>query len=702
MTPPHQKASAFLAVEVNTEGDVQLEDHEEDDLSPQTPLSLPAVESGDSSQKSNTSAAHTEAEEITPESDLSRIPRRIWIVTTAALPWRTGTAVNPLLRALTLVHEGHTVSLLIPWLEAVEARKALYGNKDKNEWFESSTEQEAWIRRYCVERCNASQTTADQLQIQFWPGVYHESFGSIFPTEDICSLIPRDEADVCILEEPEHLNWFRVPNRQQKQPQSPTSRRNSAEDNDNKHGESSSPKKNSGSSSPSENINTSTEGNNIESDDTATAAADVELLGWAFKFRHVVGILHTNYADYVRQYGLMGTSILTATALNSLSSMVVKAYCHRVIRLSATLPHLDKTKEVTCNVHGVRHEFLERPAVVVDEEQATTKDGARAGGSEHGSTSTSQSEETPKSYAAVYFIGKLIWAKGFENVLHVEEKYKAETGEYFAMDIYGGGNDEKEIRKAFFGRHHGKFTSRSSSTVSDSSASSGVTKEKDQKAAAVFDTKVSLRDQLCGFGKDTVDDDNDFTVNTSTATTATEQQQQTAADSEESTSGRTTPVNATPTTAEILATPTVASPPMSPASAATEEPPSSTAETTGGETLVTPLEIFGDLSGKTLSTSVDTADAALKLIEKGPLAFHIAPAKMRFKVCCKCGAASVLRMPTAHGGFCLCCIGHFLTCSLLSFSCSGEETQYRLDFWEFRTTLWCEIFRITRYVLLWL
>ena len=66
-------------------------------------------------------------------------------------------------------------------------------------------------------------------------------------------------------------------------------------------------------------------------------------------------------------------------------------------------------------------------------------------------------------------------------------------------------------------------------------------------------------------------------------------------------------------------------------------------------------------------------------------------------------AASVVRMPMADGGFCLCCILHALTCSLLSFSsCSGEETRYRLDFWEFRTTLWCEIFRITRYVLLWL
>ena len=34
--------------------------------------------------------------------------------------------------------------------------------------------------------------------------------GCIFPMGDITRLIPDDEADVCIMEEPEHLNWFRA------------------------------------------------------------------------------------------------------------------------------------------------------------------------------------------------------------------------------------------------------------------------------------------------------------------------------------------------------------------------------------------------------------------------------------------------------------------------------------------------------------
>ena len=76
----------------------------------------------------------------------------------------------------------------------------------------------------------------EKLKIAFWNGTYQDALGSIFPQEDICSLIPPEEADIAILEEPEHLNWFRVPR----------------ED-----------------------------------------ANEQEMLGWAHKFKHVVGILHT-------------------------------------------------------------------------------------------------------------------------------------------------------------------------------------------------------------------------------------------------------------------------------------------------------------------------------------------------------------------------------------------------------------------------
>jgi hypothetical protein len=82
--------------------------------------------------------------------------------------------------------------------------------------------------------------------------------------------------------------------------------------------------------------------------------------------------------------------------------------------------------EATENVHGVRSEFLD-PA----EKRKTA---------------------TKEKLAPVYFIGKLIWAKGFDKVLELQEKYRSKTDEYFAMDVYGGGNDEKAIRRAFFGR----------------------------------------------------------------------------------------------------------------------------------------------------------------------------------------------------------------------------------------------------------
>ena len=67
---------------------------------------------------------------------------------------------------------------------------------------------------------------------------YHDEYHSIMPMGDISDLVPADLADVCVLEEPEHLSWFKAP---------------------------------------------------FKGKD------------WTAKFRYVVGIIHTNYQIYIKQ-----------------------------------------------------------------------------------------------------------------------------------------------------------------------------------------------------------------------------------------------------------------------------------------------------------------------------------------------------------------------------------------------------------------
>lgn len=100
----------------------------------------------------------------------------------------------------------------------------------------------------------------------------------------------------------------------------------------------------------------------------------------------------------------------------------------------------------------------------------------------------------PSNYFLVlvylYYLFQM-WAKGLDNMLDIEELYKKATGEYFPIDIYGSGPDEKAIKRGFFGRkgllnpdnnNEKKVPSRETTP--------------DRKAAGVFKRSGSLRNQL--------------------------------------------------------------------------------------------------------------------------------------------------------------------------------------------------------------
>jgi len=424
----------------------------------------------------------TDSDEPIEYSDLSNPSRNIWVVTTAALPWRTGTAVNPFLRALYLVKrrmdaglydkttedldlgddgEGNEivstskekavvktevgkVTLAIPWLDDITHAEKLYGpNIITKSGKDGKEEQLQWMRTYADEKCGMAKEM-EKLNIFFYSATYFPAFGSIFPTVDICSMIPEEEADVAILEEPEHLNWFRTP--------AATGNANIL-DNDEEMDAGPTPlcgnlyMKRTWDESDEENNKKEPdkEGNADKSNDACETDKKQHELGWAHKFKFVVGIIHTNYTAYMKQYGI-GSSIIGAPAISAMSKMVVRAYCHKVVRLSAVIPSYAKWKEVTCNVHGVRGDFL--------------------GSNEHddqnqAETGKYKDEDKDNHYAPIYFIGKLLWAKGFDKMLKIQEQFKdsSDNEDYFAIDVYGGGPDEKAIVRAFHGRLQGPSNS---------------------------------------------------------------------------------------------------------------------------------------------------------------------------------------------------------------------------------------------------
>jgi digalactosyldiacylglycerol synthase len=274
-----------------------------------------------------------------------RDKRNVAIVTTASLPWMTGTAVNPLFRAAYLAKAARqNVTLLVPWLCRSD-QELVYPN---DLTFSSPEEQEVYIRDWLEERVGFKV----DFKISFYPGKFSKERRSIIPAGDTTQFISSKEADIAILEEPEHLNWYH-------------------------HGK-----------------------------------------RWTDKFNHVVGIVHTNYLEYVKREH---NGPLKAFFVKHINTWVTRAYCHKVLRLSGATQNLPRS--TICNVHGVNPKFLKIGEKVADEKE---------------------SGEQAFSKGA-YFLGKMVWAKGYKELLDLLAKQKTEL-DGFNLDVFGNGEDAHEVQ----------------------------------------------------------------------------------------------------------------------------------------------------------------------------------------------------------------------------------------------------------------
>lgn len=134
-----------------------------------------------------------------------------------------GTAVNPLLRSAYLSQRNRpfangktTVTLVLPWLEAAEDRIALYGE----DWKDATPDdQNKYIRDWLCHSANLpleADVSKGGIEIHFYPARYHAGLSSIFAMGDLCQLIPEETSKkmICVLEEPEHVNFYRAPGRE--------------------------------------------------------------------------------------------------------------------------------------------------------------------------------------------------------------------------------------------------------------------------------------------------------------------------------------------------------------------------------------------------------------------------------------------------------------------------------------------------------
>ncbi|KAK4268769.1 hypothetical protein QN277_022010 [Acacia crassicarpa] len=273
--------------------------------------------------------------------------RHIAIFTTASLPWLTGTAVNPLFRAAYLSKDGkNDVTLVIPWI-SLKDQGLVYPN---NITFTSPLEQEKYVKCWLEEMIGF----ASCFSIRFYPGKYSRDKRSIIGVGDISEAIPDEEADVAVLEEPEHLTWFY-------------------------HGK-----------------------------------------RWKNKFRFVIGIIHTNYVEYVKRET---EGITQAFLLKHINKWLVDIYCHKVIRLSAATQ--DYSGSIICNVHGVNPKCL----AISKNKMELLQNGGHA------------------FTKGAYYIGKMVWSKGYKELIRLLSDHQKDLVR-LEVDLFGSGEDSDEVQDA--------------------------------------------------------------------------------------------------------------------------------------------------------------------------------------------------------------------------------------------------------------
>lgn len=354
-----EKAETILPIENNTD---KSEEEKSEDISTQVKNDSSSPETLSSRKKPISlpvPSPRKDGEDVVPHTDIAEKSNRILIVTTAALPWMTGTAVNPLLRAAYMTtgrsEVGGSVTLMLPWLERRHDQEQVYG---ANKVFESPEEQEKFIRGWLRDSAKLP-IPSEELKIKWYTAWQNKAENSVYSMGDITALIPEEEVDICILEEPEHLNWYRAP------------------------GDS-----------------------------------------WTDKFKHVVGIIHTNYFVYAQD---QPAAFVRAPAMRLLCSWMCRAHCHRIIKLSGTLGQFAPEKELIENVHGIRASFLDAGKEVSNRIRTSPQNDPVFGG-----------EAEP----SVYFIGKMLWSKGIGSLMDLLIYAEENAGIKIKVDMYGGGPDK--------------------------------------------------------------------------------------------------------------------------------------------------------------------------------------------------------------------------------------------------------------------